>query len=150
MIFQKTYQWGRVYRNGELVCARARVTIGEQQRSVGLTQRERCFVTVAFRENTVSHLRDDLAKLRKRRGRAAELVADRLAPITVVVRDDHKGKIEVEGYVQPPKTRAVGDFSEVDFPVREKDGGLPPAVIVPAVAPMPRPVPEQRSFGRVW
>lgn len=133
MLLQKTYQRGRVYRRGELICSRARVTIGTDMQRLGLTAAERSFVRVAFVENTRRQLVDDLRKLIKRRGAAARRIAEELEPITVVVEDDHRGVLTVEGKLQPPDIRVEIDLHDVEFKLRE---GPEPGSPLPAVVPL--------------
>lgn len=157
VILQKTYQEGQIYRNGKLVCSRARVTIGDHYRSLGLAARERCFVTVAFREGTEVHLRGELSKLIKQRGAAAKRTAERLEPIVVVVQDNELGERRIEGVVRPLTTRPVGDLANIDFPVRQRDGALPvampitdPDVNSARVARLARQRSEPSAFVRAW
>lgn len=151
MLLQKTYQRGRIYRRGELICSRARVTIGTDIHRLGLTRGERSFVTVAFVENTKRQLHDELRRLVSRRGAAAKRVAEQLEPITVVVVDDRRGELKVEGKLQPPDIRVEIDLHEVEFKVREEsEPGSPLPTVVPlAQLPgltTPRTASEPASF----
>jgi hypothetical protein len=117
MILEQRYEWGRAYRHGQLVCARVRVTIGRDPR-LGLTPRERRYVTARFDERVDRSLRDELAALVRRRGAAARRVADRLDAIEIVVDDPHRGRERLVGCLQPPEVRR-GDLHEIEFTVRE-------------------------------
>ena len=117
MILEQRYEWGRAYRHGRLVCARVRVTIGRDPR-LGLTPRERRYVTARFDERVDRALHDELVALAHRRGAAARRVADRLDAIEIVVDDPHRGPERLVGRLQPPEVRR-GDLHEIEFTVRE-------------------------------
>jgi hypothetical protein len=91
--------------------------IGLDER-LGLTARERRVVRVRFHEPVADDLRTDLTELARRRGRASERAADRIAPIEVVV-DDPCGEHErLLGGLRPPQQRH-GQLREIAFGLRE-------------------------------
>jgi hypothetical protein len=109
--------WARAYRAGRLVCARVRVTVGDDDR-LGLTRRERRYVSARFLERLDRALWIELMGLVRRRGAAACRMAERLDPIELVV-DQPDGEIRrIVGRLQPPQLRH-GRLRDVEFGVRE-------------------------------
>jgi hypothetical protein len=89
------------------------VAIGFDDR-VGLTRRERRTVRVRFCEPVADELRAELSELARRRGSAGERVAERIAPIGVVV-DDPTGEHErMTGRLRPAQTRH-GRLRDIEF-----------------------------------
>ncbi|MCA1677920.1 MAG: hypothetical protein LC777_02695 [Actinobacteria bacterium] len=70
MALQQRYAWGRVYRDGSLVCGRVHVTIGRDDR-LGLAPHERRYLAARFLDRVHPALRAELAELARRRGAAA-------------------------------------------------------------------------------
>jgi hypothetical protein len=117
MVFEQRYTWSRAYRDGEVVCARVRVTIVRGDR-LGLAPRERRRYLVArFMERLHPDLRDELAALARRRGAAARRAADRMEPIEVLF-DNKRQRIVAS--VQPPQLRCGGELREIEFGLRER------------------------------
>ena len=109
---------GRAYRGGRLVCGCVHVAIGFDDR-VGLTRRERRTVRVRFCEPVADELRAELSELARRRGRAGERAAERIAPIDVII-DDADGEHErMTGRLRPARTRH-GRLREIEFGLRER------------------------------
>jgi len=75
---------GSAYRDGQLVCARAAVTVVADAPSARR-------VRVRFVEGVDQRLRDELERLMARRGAFATRLADRLDPIEIVGRDAYGG-----------------------------------------------------------
>jgi hypothetical protein len=117
MIFEQRYNWGRAYRDGEIVCARVHLTIGRDGR-LGLTQHERHYVVAHFVERLHPALRGELTELARHRGSAARRAADRMDPIEVVFDDPRLGRQRIIGWVQPPQVRC-GELREIEFGLRE-------------------------------
>jgi hypothetical protein len=118
MVFEQLYAWGRAYRDGTLVCTRVHVTIGRDDRRVGLAQHERRYVLARFSERLDAKLHDELRELARRRGQAARRLADRMEPIQIVVDDPRRGRVRIVGRIEPPQARC-GDLREIEFGLRE-------------------------------
>jgi hypothetical protein len=69
---------GMAYRAGRLVCGCVHVTISLDER-LGLTEHERRVVRVRFHEPVADDLRNELHQLVRRRGRASDRAAGRVA-----------------------------------------------------------------------
>ncbi|MGI9099953.1 MAG: hypothetical protein ACR2H2_15925 [Solirubrobacteraceae bacterium] len=110
----------RAYRDGQLVCGRVEVRIGRDTDRVGLVARERRYVTARFIERLDPTLRRELTALVVRRGAAAKRIAERLAPITLVIDDPTLGRLQLVGQLQPPHLR-FGELRDVEFAIRELD-----------------------------
>jgi hypothetical protein len=109
--------WGRAYRAGRLVCARVQVTIGHDDR-LGLTRRERRYVRARFQAERLDRaLRTELIGLLRRRGAAGYRMAERIAPIELVI-DAPGGCHRVVGRLQPPLLRH-GRLRDIEFGLRE-------------------------------
>jgi hypothetical protein len=107
---------GRAYRGGRLVCGCVYVAMGVDDR-LGLTRRERRTVRVHFCEPVGDELRAELSELARRRGRAGERAAERIAPIEVVI-DDPAGEHErMTGRLRPALTRH-GRLRDIEFSLR--------------------------------
>jgi len=108
-------QWrmGRAYRAGRLVCGCVHVTVSLDGR-LGLTQRERRMVRVRFHEPVDDILRAELAELARRHGPASDRVAERIAPIEIVVDDPQSEHERMVGGLQPPQRRH-GQLREIEF-----------------------------------
>ena len=111
--------WGRAYRAGRLVCARVEVTIGHDDR-LGLTRRERRYVSARFQERLDRALRTELIGLLRRRGAAGHRMAERIDPIELVVDEPRNGgrPHRVIGLLQPPLLRH-GRLCDIEFGLRE-------------------------------
>jgi len=109
--------WGRAYRNGQLVCARVRITIGHDDR-LGLTRRERRYVIARFQDHLDGPLRAELVQLVRRRGAAALRAAERIDPIVLVGDEAGLEYPAIIGCLQPPQIRH-GQLRDVEFGVRE-------------------------------
>jgi hypothetical protein len=91
VVFEQRYNWGRAYRNGQLVCARVQLTVGRDGR-LGVTRSQRRYVVARFSERVHPALRAELAELARRRGAAARRAAERMDPIELVFDDRHMGR----------------------------------------------------------
>ena len=109
--------WARAYRGGRLVCARVRVTIGDDDR-LGLTRRERRCVSARFLERLDRALWIELMALLRRRGAAGHRLAEHLDPIELVVDQPDGDPRRIVGLLQPPQLRH-GQLRDVEFGVRE-------------------------------
>ena len=118
MVFEQLYAWGRAYRDGSLVCTRVHVTIGRDDRRVGLAPHERRYVLARFSERMDAKLQAELRELARRRGQAARRAAERMEPIQIVVDDPHHGRVRIVGRVEPPQVRC-DDLREIEFGLRE-------------------------------
>ena len=105
--------WGRAYRASRLVCARVQVTIGHDDR-LGLTRRERRYISARFQERLDRALRTELIGLLRRRGAAGYRMAERIDPIELVIDDPDGGRHRVVGRLQPPQLRH-GRLRDVEF-----------------------------------
>lgn len=117
MVFEQRYSWGRAYRDGRLVCARVHLTIGRDHR-LGLTTSERRYIRARFLERVDPALRAELHVLARRRGAAAQRIAETLQPIAVVIDDPHRAPQRLIVWLQPPQARP-GDLRDVEFSLRE-------------------------------
>lgn len=108
---------GRAYRAGRLVCGWVQVTLSLDDR-LGLTQRERRVVRIRFHEPIDDVLRNELTRLMRRRGAAADRVAERIDPIEVVVDDPRGERLHIIGSIQPPETHH-GQLRDIQFGLRE-------------------------------
>ena len=108
---------GRAYRAGRLVCGWVQVTVSLDDR-LGLTRRERRVVRMRFHEPVDDGLSSELTRLMRRRGAAADRVAERIDPIEVVVDDPRGERLRIIGSVQPPETRH-GRLRDIEFGLRE-------------------------------
>jgi hypothetical protein len=122
MVTEQGFAWARVYRGGRVVCGRARVIVGWDDRRLGLTRPERRYVRARFEERVDPRLRAELAELAERRGVAAQRAAERMEPIEIVVDDPREGPQHIVGRLQPPQIRRP-DLRETEFAVREGDPG---------------------------
>ena len=104
---------GRAYRAGRLVCGCVHVAIRVDDR-LGLTRRERRIVRVRFCEPVADDLRTELTELARRRGPASERVAERIAPIELVIDDPHGEHEHITGRLRPPHRRH-GRLREIEF-----------------------------------
>jgi hypothetical protein len=120
VVFEQRYNWGRAYRDGQLVCGRVQLTVGRDDGRLGLTRAERRYVVARFSERVHPALRAELTALARRRGAAARRVAEGMAPIEVVFEDRHLGRQRIVGWVQPPQLRR-GDLRDIEFGLREPD-----------------------------
>jgi hypothetical protein len=111
--------WGRAYRAERLVCARVRVTIGDDDR-LGLTRRERRYVSARFQEGLDRALRTDLVALLHRRGAASYRMAERLDPIELVVDQPDGDARRIVGRLQPPQLRH-GRLRDIEFVLHEPE-----------------------------
>ena len=109
--------WGRAYRAGRLVCSRVQVTIGHDDR-LGLTRRERRYVSARFQERLDRALRTELIGLLRRRGAAGYRIAERIDPIELVVDEPDGGCHRIVGRLQPPPLRH-GRLRDIEFGLRE-------------------------------
>jgi hypothetical protein len=109
--------WGRAYRAGRLVCARVQVTIGHDDR-LGLTRRERRYVSARFQERLDRALRTELIGLLRRRGAAGYRMAERIEPIELVVDEPDVCCHRVVGRLQPPLLHH-GRLRDIEFGLRE-------------------------------
>jgi len=113
------FRWARAYRGAQLVCGRVEVRIGRDGDRFGLAARERRYVVARFLEHLDPALRGELTALVCRRGAAAKRIAERLAPITLVIDDDTAhGQLQLVGHLQPPHLRR-GELRDVEFSIRE-------------------------------
>lgn len=115
MLTDQRHDWGRAYRDGEVVCGRVRVMIGRDRR-LGLAPHERCYLSARFVGRIHPSLRAELVTLVRRRGAAARRAAEAMAQIELVFDDVRLGQIA--GYVEPPQVR-WGKLSEIEFGLRE-------------------------------
>jgi hypothetical protein len=115
---ERHYRWARAYRGGQLVCGRVDVRIGCDSDRVRLATGERRFVVVRFLDELDPALRRELAALVTRRGAAAKRIAERLAPITLVIDGAGDEQMQVVGHLQPPHRR-FGELHDVEFAIRE-------------------------------
>jgi hypothetical protein len=109
---------GRAYRDERLVCGCVRLTIGRDDDRVGLARHERRYVVARFYDRVDPVLRAELHELVRRRGTAARRIAERLAPIEIVVDDPHRGRRRLVARLQPPQVRGC-DLREIEFELRE-------------------------------
>jgi hypothetical protein len=105
-------------RDGEVVCGRVELTVRTDTR-LGLTPRERRFVTVRFLDGLESRLRTELTELVRRRGAVARRAAERMAPIELVFDDPLRGLQRITGWLQPPERRNC-DLPDIRFGLREQ------------------------------
>jgi hypothetical protein len=99
------------------VCGRVHVTFGRDDR-LGLTQRERRCLRARFLDRLHPDLQAELAELARRRGAAAQRVAERLDPIVVVIDDPQTGRERIEARIEPPQVRRAY-LGDVEFALRE-------------------------------
>ena len=104
---------GRAYRAGRLICGCVQVAIQFDDR-IGLTRRERRTVRVRFCEPVDDDLRTELAELARRRGRASERAAERIAPIELVIDDPTGERERLTARLRPPHRRH-GQPREIEF-----------------------------------
>jgi hypothetical protein len=109
--------WGRAYRNGQLVCAHVRITIGHDNR-LGLTRDERRYVIARFQDDLEKGLRSELVRLVRRRGAAARRVADSLETIELVLDEPRAERPRIIGRLQSPQLRH-GQLRDIEFGLRE-------------------------------
>jgi len=109
--------WARAYRDGRLMCARVRVTVGHDDR-LGLARHERRHVLARFEERLDGVLRSELAELVRRRGAAAHRAAEHMDPIELVVDDPDSEHQRIIGRLQPPLVRH-GQLRDIEFGLRE-------------------------------
>lgn len=106
---------GRAYRAGRLVCAGVHITIGHDER-LGLTRRERRYISARFQERLDRSLRTELIQLLRCRGAASYRIAERIEPIELVI-DESDGH-RIVGCLQPPQLRH-GQLRDIEFGLRE-------------------------------
>jgi hypothetical protein len=111
------YRWASAYRDGELVCGRVDLTVRRDSR-LGLAPRERHYLAASFVERLAPAFRGELAQLVRRRGAAAQRVAEALEPIELVFDDPRLGSQRIIGRVQPPQVRR-GGLHDIEFGLRE-------------------------------
>jgi hypothetical protein len=104
---------GRAYRAGRLVCGLVHVRVSVDHR-LGLTQRERRMVRVRFCEPVDDDLRAELTELARRRGAASERMAERIAPIELLIDDPCGEHQHMIGGLRPPQRRH-GPLREIEF-----------------------------------
>jgi hypothetical protein len=101
------------------VCARVQVTIGHDDR-LGLTRRERRYVSARFQERLDRALQTELIGLLRGRGAAGYRMAERIDPIGFVVDEPDGGRHRVVGLLQPPLLRH-GRLRDIEFGLHELD-----------------------------
>jgi hypothetical protein len=111
--------WGRAYRGEHLVCARVYITVGHDTR-LGLTRRERRYVTARFDERLDAELRSELAQLARRRGASARRIADVLEAIELVLDEPGDKCQRIIGRLEPPQLRH-GRLCDIEFGLREHE-----------------------------
>ena len=111
-----TRELGRAYRAERLVCACVHVTTRLDER-LGLTPRERPVVRVRFQEPLADDLRAELAQLVRRRGSAADRVAERMDAIELVVNDSDGDHVRIVGRLEPPQVRH-GQLRAIEFELK--------------------------------
>lgn len=89
------------------MCSRVHVTIGHDDR-LGLTQRERRYVSARFQERLDRALCTELIGLLRRRGAAGYRMAERIDPIELVIDEPGGGCHRVVGHLQPEDVAAAG------------------------------------------
>lgn len=73
-----------------------------------------------FWERVDPALRLELIELARRRGMAARRIAERVAPIEIVLDDPRRGRQRMIGRVQPPQL-CCGELREIEFGLSELD-----------------------------
>ncbi len=104
-------------RDDEVVCGHVELTVDAGTR-LGLTARERRYLTVRFLDRVEPRLRAELTELVRRRGAAARRAAERMKPIEIVFDDPSHGLQRITGSIQPPQRRS-GDVHDIQFVLRE-------------------------------
>jgi hypothetical protein len=109
--------WGQAYRDGSLICDRARVTLdrNDQPRAA---PRQRRTVIARFDGRLHPTLRAELTMLAHRQGATARRAAERIKPIVLLLGDPHHGRQRIVGQLLAPQTHH-NDLREVEFRVRE-------------------------------
>lgn len=113
------YRWVRAYRAGRLVCGHVEVRIGRNASCIGRTAGERRYVTAQFVDRLHPALHKELRTLVLRDGAAAERIAKRLEPITLV-SDVTDQPLRLVGKLGPPCLQAR-NLRDVEFAIREHD-----------------------------
>lgn len=111
------YAWGQVYRDGSLICDRARVTL-DRDDQLGAAARQRRTVIARFDGRLHPTLRAELTQLTDCLGTAGRRLAERIEPIVLLVGDPHHGRERIVGRLLPPHAHS-NDLREVEFRVRE-------------------------------
>ena len=110
--------WGRAYRGQQLVCDRVRITMGRDDDRLGLAGYQRRYIVARFADRVDGALRSELTDLLRRRGAAARRIAERMAPIEIVIDDPRRGRQCMTVHLQPPQLRC-GGLHDVEFALRE-------------------------------
>ncbi|MGH2943680.1 MAG: hypothetical protein ACRDLN_13000 [Solirubrobacteraceae bacterium] len=111
------YAWGQVYRDGSLICDRARVTLPCDDQP-GAAPRRRRTVIARFDGRLHPALRAELTELTQARGTAARRLAERIEPIVLLLGDPHHERQRIVGQILPPQVHG-NDLREIEFRVRE-------------------------------
>jgi hypothetical protein len=112
------YVWGQVYRDGLLICDRARVTLPTDEHPGG-GPRQRRTVIARFEGRLHHMLRDELTELTSCQSTvAARRLAKGIKPIVLLVGDPQHGRERIVGRLLPPQI--PGKYlREIEFRVRE-------------------------------
>ena len=112
------YVWGQVYRDGSLICDRARVTLARDDQP-SAAPRQRRTVIARFDGRLHPRLRAELTELAHCQGTdVARRLAERIEPIVLLLGDPHYGRERIVGQLLPPQTQRT-DLREIEFRVRE-------------------------------
>jgi hypothetical protein len=109
--------WGHAYRDGSLICDRARVTLARDG-ELGAPPRQRRTVIARFDGRLHPTLRSELTELAHCQGAVGRRLAERIEPIVLLLGDPHHGRERIVGQLLPPQTHS-NDLREVEFRVRE-------------------------------
>jgi hypothetical protein len=111
------YVWGQAYRDGSLICDRARVTLACDDQP-GAAPHQRRTVIARFDGRLHPTLRAELTQLTHSQGTAARRRAERIEPIALLLGDPHHERERIVGRLLPPQAHS-NDLREMEFRVRE-------------------------------
>lgn len=112
------YVWGQVYRDGSLICDRARVTLPTDEHPGG-EPRQRRTVIARFEGRLHPMLRAELTELTSCQGTvAARRLAEGIEPIVLLLGDPHHQRERIVGRLLPPQVPG-NELREIEFRVRE-------------------------------
>jgi hypothetical protein len=107
------YVWGQVYRDGSLICDRARVTLPTDDQP-GAAARQRRTVIACFYGRLHPTLHAELTELTSCQGTAARRLAERIEPIVLLLGDPHHERERIVGQLLPPHAHS-NDLREIEF-----------------------------------
>jgi hypothetical protein len=132
----RRYAWGQVYRDGSLICDRARVTLPYDDQPAAVSRGRRT-VLARFDGRLDPKLRAELTELADSQGTTGRRVVERIEPIVLLLGDPHHGRERIVGHLLSPQTRST-DLRETEFRVRE---------LCPNATPRPRSTSRLKSGG---